>query len=396
MPILQHSIRPRARRRLTICVVVSMAVLLVATPLAGGASGSKKRPGATGKLKFSLNKHDKAALRASRKAEKLRAQATAQREAASSLDHRVQALEQILAAAEEEEATVRATLEARLVERYKDGDDSQIAELLGGTSISMTLQQLDLAQEIRDRDERLADQHELALMRVIEAQAALREQRDQHGQLAADYETQAAQLDSVVVDAKYMHQTSSLAREGEVSEGMWVMTDDPNSMFGLQGFPGLNSGQAWGGGTRTPARKATPTQIAAVLSDPRIDIYAGGRMDVASGQIDGRILDAIRALAFKFGSVRITSLKSGHSVLTSSGNVSAHSYGCAADIGSVGGVLITPAAQGPGGITEQAVRFLASFTGDLAPHQVISLLALGGPTMSMGDHGDHIHLGYSC
>ncbi|MBN1529423.1 MAG: hypothetical protein JW895_10210, partial [Thermoleophilaceae bacterium] len=28
------------------------------------------------------------------------------------------------------------------------------------------------------------------------------------------------------------------------------------------------------------------------------------------------------------------------------------------------------------------------------PHQVISLLELGGPTMAMADHADHIHVGF--
>jgi hypothetical protein len=62
----------------------------------------------------------------------------------------------------------------------------------------------------------------------------------------------------------------------------------------------------------------------------------------------------------------------------------------------VGGVRIEAATQGPGSITESAVLFLAGFGGDLAPHQVISLSSLGGPTLAMADHHDHIHLGYSC
>ena len=30
----------------------------------------------------------------------------------------------------------------------------------------------------------------------------------------------------------------------------------------------------------------------------------------------------------------------------------------------------------------------------MQPHQVISLLELGGPTLAMGDHADHIHVGF--
>jgi hypothetical protein len=32
--------------------------------------------------------------------------------------------------------------------------------------------------------------------------------------------------------------------------------------------------------------------------------------------------------------------------------------------------------------------------GTMTPHQVISLLDLGGPTLAMADHDDHIHVGF--
>ena len=32
--------------------------------------------------------------------------------------------------------------------------------------------------------------------------------------------------------------------------------------------------------------------------------------------------------------------------------------------------------------------------GTMQPHQIISLLELGGPTMAMADHNDHIHVGF--
>ena len=32
--------------------------------------------------------------------------------------------------------------------------------------------------------------------------------------------------------------------------------------------------------------------------------------------------------------------------------------------------------------------------GTLQPHQIISLLDLGGPTLAMADHADHIHVGF--
>jgi len=32
--------------------------------------------------------------------------------------------------------------------------------------------------------------------------------------------------------------------------------------------------------------------------------------------------------------------------------------------------------------------------GTMAPHQIISLLQLGGATMALADHNDHIHIGF--
>jgi hypothetical protein len=51
--------------------------------------------------------------------------------------------------------------------------------------------------------------------------------------------------------------------------------------------------------------------------------------------------------------------------------------------------------QEPGGVTEQAVRALLRLQGTMAPAQVISLLELGGPTVAMADHADHIHVGFA-
>ena len=64
-----------------------------------------------------------------------------------------------------------------------------------------------------------------------------------------------------------------------------------------------------------------------VLNDPALSIYSCGRNDIATGQIDRRVLAVMEYLVAKGYRLTITSLKCGHSYLTSSGNVSAHSYG---------------------------------------------------------------------
>ena len=130
-----------------------------------------------------------------------------------------------------------------------------------------------------------------------------------------------------------------------------------------------------------------------VLSDERIDVYECGREDIRSGQIDRRVLATLAYLAESGLRPTVTSLKCGHGFYTSSGNVSEHSSGNAVDIAMVNGIPIL-GHQEPGGITEQAVRRLMQLQGTMAPHQIISLLQLGGATFAMGDHNDHIHVGF--
>jgi Transglycosylase SLT domain len=130
-----------------------------------------------------------------------------------------------------------------------------------------------------------------------------------------------------------------------------------------------------------------------VLSDERIEIYPCGRDDIRSGQIDRRVLATVAYLAESGLRPTVTSLKCGHSFYTSTGNVSHHSSGNAVDIAKLNGIPIL-GHQEPGGVTEQAVRRLMLLQGTLAPAQVISLLEIGGPTLAMADHADHIHVGF--
>jgi hypothetical protein len=130
-----------------------------------------------------------------------------------------------------------------------------------------------------------------------------------------------------------------------------------------------------------------------VLSDERIEIYECGRDDVRSGQIDRRVLATLAYLAESGLRPTVTSLKCGHGFYTSSGNVSHHSSGNAVDIAMLNGIPIL-GHQEPGGITEQGVRRLMQLQGTMAPAQIISLFEIGGATLAMGDHNDHIHVGF--
>jgi hypothetical protein len=130
-----------------------------------------------------------------------------------------------------------------------------------------------------------------------------------------------------------------------------------------------------------------------VLNDPRIDIYDGGREDIRTGQIDRRVLATLEYLAESGFRPTVTCLKSGHSEFTSSGNISEHSSGNAVDIGAVNGIPIL-GHQDPGGIADQVVHRLMLLQGTMQPHQIISLLDYGANTFAMGDHADHIHVGF--
>jgi Transglycosylase SLT domain len=130
-----------------------------------------------------------------------------------------------------------------------------------------------------------------------------------------------------------------------------------------------------------------------VLSDERIEIYPCGRQDVRSGQVDRRVLATLAYLANSGLRPTVTSLKCGHGYYTASGNVSHHSSGNAVDIAELNGIPIM-GHQERGGITEQGVRHLMRLQGTMRPDQIISLLDLGANTIAMGDHADHIHVGF--
>jgi hypothetical protein len=138
---------------------------------------------------------------------------------------------------------------------------------------------------------------------------------------------------------------------------------------------------------------AKPRLEKRLLRDDRIATYEGGRFDIESGVVDVRVLVLIGFLADMYGEVTVSSLKTGHRLYSRPGVVSAHVYGLAVDIAALGGVPIAGNQQ-PGGLTEDAVRNILLLPSEVLPSQVISLLGLGGPSFPMGDHGDHIHVGY--
>jgi len=131
-----------------------------------------------------------------------------------------------------------------------------------------------------------------------------------------------------------------------------------------------------------------------VLHDKNLSIYECGREDIASGRIDRRVLAMLEYLVSKDFQLTISALECGHSTYTTSGNVSEHSTGDAADISAIDGVPVT-GHQGPGTLTDALIKTVLRLQGTMHPHQVISLEDLPGETsFALPDHYNHVHIGY--
>jgi hypothetical protein len=132
-----------------------------------------------------------------------------------------------------------------------------------------------------------------------------------------------------------------------------------------------------------------------VLLDPSIEIYTCGRRDIQAGQIDRRILAALKFLSASGLKPSVSALKCGHGLFTNTGNISEHATGNGVDIAKINGIPII-GHQGPGTITDITIRRLLTLQGDYQPHQIISLMQYPASTNTFAqpDHADHIHIGY--
>ena len=133
-----------------------------------------------------------------------------------------------------------------------------------------------------------------------------------------------------------------------------------------------------------------------VLADRRITLYECGREDIEAHRIDRRVLILLRFLAWSGLHPTVSSLECGHGFYTKSGNVSHHSSGNAVDISAINGIPIM-GHQGSGSVTEATIRELLTLRGAMRPDQIISLMTFerAENTFAMGDHADHIHVGFA-
>jgi hypothetical protein len=115
--------------------------------------------------------------------------------------------------------------------------------------------------------------------------------------------------------------------------------------------------------------------------------------DLQRGAIDPRVLGLIAAISHEH-EVLLSSLRSDHSMLTTSGNVSNHFFGRAMDIAAVDGSYCTlTSVDGPCG---RLARALARLPLGQRPTELIYCFDPdgAGPAWAQSDHCDHIHAGF--
>ena len=115
--------------------------------------------------------------------------------------------------------------------------------------------------------------------------------------------------------------------------------------------------------------------------------------DLTTGAIDPRIVGLIGAMTQEH-QITLSSLRSDHSMYTTSGYVSNHFYGRAMDIAAVDGVSCADTAvDAP---CANLGRSLAYLPAPAHPTELIYCFDLDGPgpAFARADHCDHIHAGY--
>jgi len=115
--------------------------------------------------------------------------------------------------------------------------------------------------------------------------------------------------------------------------------------------------------------------------------------DIQAGMLDERVTGLL-ALMTRDHQITISSLRSDHSQMTASGNVSNHFYGRAMDIAAVDGVSCTDVST-----TAPCAELgyaLAQLPEPLHPTELIYCFDLdgAGPAFALPDHCDHIHAGF--
>jgi hypothetical protein len=133
-----------------------------------------------------------------------------------------------------------------------------------------------------------------------------------------------------------------------------------------------------------------------ILQDPHVQIYACGRRDIRAGLIDRRILATIEFLTASGLDPTVSGLECGHSLTASTGVDAAGATGSSVDISAINNIAVQ-GHQGPGSITDVAIRRLLTLQGAMKPDEIVSLMSYKGQsnTLSLPDHGNRIQVTYT-
>jgi murein DD-endopeptidase MepM/ murein hydrolase activator NlpD len=114
-----------------------------------------------------------------------------------------------------------------------------------------------------------------------------------------------------------------------------------------------------------------------VLADPRLSIYNCGRNDVATGQIDRRVLSTMEYLADSGFRLTVNALRCGQPK-PSHGSVSAAASGDSLGISKINGASVA-GHQGPGSLASELIKRVLDLQGTMQPQEVVSTEDLPGP-----------------
>ena len=133
-----------------------------------------------------------------------------------------------------------------------------------------------------------------------------------------------------------------------------------------------------------------------VLEDPNVRIYNCGRRDIQTGQIDRRVLATIEFLSASGLDPYVSGLKCGASVNATTGTDAQGATGESVDITKINNVAVA-GHQGPGSVTDMAIRRLLTLQGAMKPDEIISDIAYKGQsdTLALPDHKDRIQVTFT-
>ncbi|MCB0831400.1 MAG: hypothetical protein KDB64_10780, partial [Solirubrobacterales bacterium] len=136
-----------------------------------------------------------------------------------------------------------------------------------------------------------------------------------------------------------------------------------------------------------------PTNSTEINWDNLQVLNPAAQEDIQNGLIDQRVINLLAILTQKY-SLLISALRSDHSQMTASGNVSNHYYGRAMDIAAVNGVPCTD--QSADSPCTEVIKILATLPDGIKPTELIYGWDVDGPgpAFALADHTDHIHAGF--